>query len=199
MKSSKVKLSFKEIGQYLHIDFAEFPKYVAPLINLANQFAQGTRPRVVGQLSELINEFGGKTFSEWEKWYQEREPGAIDEATNRIYQMLQQFKDALNNINKDTVEKWVRDLVLVKTFIGLKFQEAILRKGAELKEVDWRFASPEEESKGIDGFIGDIPVSIKPSTYKAKGSLPESISCKVIYYEKVKDGIVVDYSEILGI
>jgi hypothetical protein len=58
---------------------------------------------------------------------------------------------------------------------------------------------PEEESKGIDGFIGDIPVSIKPSTYKVKGSLPETISCKVIYYEKIKDGIVVDYSEILRI
>jgi hypothetical protein len=51
---------------------------------------------------------------------------------------------------------WVRDLVLVKTFIGLKFREAILRKGAELKGMDWRFSSPEEESKGIDGFIGDI-------------------------------------------
>ena len=51
-------------------------------------------------------------------------------------------------MDKDTGEKWVRDLVLVKTFIGLKFQEAILRKGAELKGVDWRFSSPEEESKG---------------------------------------------------
>jgi len=102
-------------------------------------------------------------------------------------------------VNRETVEMWVRDLVLVKTFIGLKFQEAILRKGAELKGVDWRFSSPEEEAKGIDGFIGDLPVSIKPSTYKAKGSLPETISCKVIYYEKAKDGIVVDYSEILEI
>lgn len=96
----------------------------------------------------MIKEFEGKTFSEWEKWYQERKPGAIDEATNRIYQMLQQFKDTLNNVNRETVEMWVRDLVLVKTFIGLKFQEAILRKGAELKGVDWRFASPGGRIKG---------------------------------------------------
>jgi hypothetical protein len=53
-------------------------------------------------------------------------------------------------VDKDTGEKWVRDLVLVRTFIGLKFQEAILRKGAELKGVDWRFSSPEEELKGIE-------------------------------------------------
>jgi hypothetical protein len=51
-------------------------------------------------------------------------------------------------VDKDTGEKWVRDLVLVKTFIGLKFQEAILRKGAELKGVDWRFASPGGRIKG---------------------------------------------------
>ncbi|MGB9878021.1 MAG: MjaI family restriction endonuclease, partial [bacterium] len=155
-----------------------------------------TRPRVVGQMSELIKEFKGRTFAEWEKWYGERYPNAIGEASNKIYQMLQRFKDALNNINKKTVEIWVKDLVLVKTFIGLKFQEAILRKGAEMMGVDWRFANPEEEAKGVDGFIGETPVSIKPSTYKAKPGLPEQINCKIIYYSKVKDGIYVDYSEL---
>ncbi len=28
------------------------------------------------------------------------------------------------------VEQWVRDLVVVKTFAGLKFQEATLKRGA---------------------------------------------------------------------
>ena len=39
---------------------AEFPKYTTQLINLANQNAGGTRPRVVGQMSELIKEFPQK-------------------------------------------------------------------------------------------------------------------------------------------
>ena len=34
-----------------------FPKYTSQLINWANQNAQGTRPRVVGQLSELFPEY----------------------------------------------------------------------------------------------------------------------------------------------
>jgi len=55
-------------------------------------------------------------------------------------------------------------LVLVKTFIGLKFQEAILKKVASIMGKTYRLTKPEEEAKGIDGFIGDIPVSIKPST-----------------------------------
>ena len=53
----KVKISSKEIRRYLDIETPEFQKYVAPLINLANLYAQGTRPNVVGQMSELIQEF----------------------------------------------------------------------------------------------------------------------------------------------
>ncbi len=53
----KVKISLEEIRKYLDIEMGKFPKYVAPPINLANQYAQGTRPRVVGQMSELIQEF----------------------------------------------------------------------------------------------------------------------------------------------
>jgi len=65
----KIKITIEEIRKYLDIETPEFPKYVAPLINLANQYAQGTRPKVVGQMSELIQEFEGKTLREWEEWY----------------------------------------------------------------------------------------------------------------------------------
>jgi hypothetical protein len=77
----KLKITVDEIRKYLDIETPEFPKYVAPLINLANQYAQGTRPKVVGQMSELIQEFGGKTISEWEKWYLERKPDAMKNAS----------------------------------------------------------------------------------------------------------------------
>jgi hypothetical protein len=45
-------------------DEPEFPKYATQIMNLANQNAQGTRPRVVGQMSELIQEFRGRRFNE---------------------------------------------------------------------------------------------------------------------------------------
>lgn len=193
----KVKISIREIRRYLNIEIPEFPKYVAPLINLANQYAQGTRPKVVGQMSELIQEFEGKTLSEWEKWYLEKKPDAIRKATEKILQKLKELKNSLNKIDQTTVEQWVRDLVIVKTFAGLRFQEAILRKGAEIKGTNYRLSEPDEESKGIDGYLGDIPVSIKPHTYEVKASLPEHIGIKIIYYRKIDDGIEVDYGEIL--
>ncbi len=192
----KVKISLEEIRKYLDIETGEFPKYVAPLINLANQYAQGTRPRVVGQMSELIQEFGGKTLKEWEEWYLKKKPDAIKEATEKILQKLKELKNAMNKIDREVVEQWVKDLVIVKTFAGLRFQEAILKKGAEIKRINYRFAEPVEESKGIDGYIGDIPVSIKPYTYEVKAALPEHIETKIIYYKKTDDGIEVDYGDI---
>jgi len=193
----KIKITNEEIRKYLDIETPDFPKYVAPLINLANQYAQGTRPKVVGQMSELIQEFEGKTLSEWEKWYLEKKPDAIRNATEKILQKLKELKNSLNKIDRKMVEQWVKDLVIVKTFVGLRFQEAILKKGAELKKVNYRLAEPDEESKGIDGYIGEIPVSIKPYTYDVKALLPEHIEVKIIYYKKIDDGIEVDYGEIL--
>jgi len=50
----KVKITIEEIRKLLDIETPGIPKYVSPLINLANQYAQGTRPKVVGQMKELM-------------------------------------------------------------------------------------------------------------------------------------------------
>ena len=194
----KIKLTNEQIRQALEIPSPSFPKYVSQLINLANQNTQGTRPGVVGQLTDLIQEFPGKTLDEWEQWYLQRYPDAINNAKEKILLMLENFRDAMRKIDEDMVYEWARYLVIVQTFIGLQFQEAILRKGAEIKGVGYKMSEKTGESQGIDGYIGDIPVSIKPETYKIKKSLSEDISAKLIYYKKVKNGIEVDYGEVLN-
>jgi len=193
---SKIKISFEQNKKILGSSVEEFPKYSTQILNLANQNSQATRPKIVGQLSELIQEFKGNKIEKWEEWYLKKYPKAIEMATNKLKDMVINLKSSINKIDDGIIKKWVKDLVVVKTFIGLKFQEAILKKGAEMMKKNYRLATPNEESKGIDGFIGDIPVSIKPETYKIKRGLNESIKVKMIYYEKIKDGIEVDYSEI---
>jgi len=193
----KIKLSNEDIRRYLDIETPEFPKYATQLINLANQNAQGTRPKVVGQMTELIQHFTGKTLEEWERWYSKEKPEAINTAIERILQMVKNLKNAIEKIDKEMVEQWVRDLVIVKTFMGLRFHEAVLKKAAEIKGTNCRLSDFTEESKGIDGYVGDIPVSIKPKTYRVKAALREDIAAKIIYYEKIKNGIEVDYGEIV--
>lgn len=193
---TKFKIKNNEIKNLLGSEPYNFPKYSTQILNLANQNAQGTRPVVVGQMSDLIQEFSGQTLKEWEEWYLQKHPDAIVKATEKIKEMVDNFREVIGKIDDEMIKDWVTDLVIVKTFIGLRFQEAILAKTTEMYQKDYRLADPEEESKGIDGFIEDIPVSIKPETYKSKKSLSERIDVKIIYYKKVSDGITVNIIEL---
>ena len=193
----QIKISNSEIKQLLGVESFEFPKYATQIMNLANQNAQGTRPKVVGQMSDLIQEFSGQTVEEWEKWYLETHPNAIKKATEKITKMVDNFKTVISQIDREMIENWVKDLVIIKTFIGLKFQEAILSKTAAIFNTTYKLSTPEDESKGIDGYIGDVPVSIKPETYKSKKSVSEKIDVKFIFYKKVKDGIKIDLEELI--
>jgi hypothetical protein len=188
----KIILKNDKITQDVIGKVVKFPKYTTQIMNLANQNAQGTRPKVVGQMSELIKKFPNKTYDEWVKWYAKQMPNAIGEATERVYAMVKSIGNSASKIDKQLVRKWVEDLVLTKTFTGFCFQESILKIISDTKGIKYKAATPHEESKGIDGFIGEIPVSIKPITYKTMNRLPESIDVKIIYYEKLKDGIKVD-------
>ena len=125
-----------------------------------------------------------------------QEPEAIKTATEKILKKLENFRNALDKIDQTVVEQWVRDLVVVTTFVGLRFQEAVLRKGAEMKRTTYRLSTDEEESSGIDGFIGSVPVSIKPDTYKGEQDLKDQIPVKLIYYKKLDDEIEIDFSEL---
>lgn len=186
----------KELQVLNKSEIPNFPKYTSQLINWANQNAQGTRPRVVGQLSDLFPEFVAQgetiTITDWRNWYISRYPDAMHEATDKIYSQVENLKEAIILINKDMVNRWVEDLVITKTFNGLYFQKAILTKLAEIKGEPFRLAHPEEELIGIDGFVGDIAYSIKPDSYKTMGRLSEVINAKVIYYTKKDTGLIVE-------
>lgn len=189
----RIVLSNSEIRNILNIEDYEFPKYTTQIINLANQNAQGTRPKVVGQMSELIHEFPGRLFAEWKEWYIKNFPETIDNATRKVADMINNFRIAIDKIDDDLIKQWIIDLVLVKTFTGMKFHDAILKKVADYFDVDFRISSPAEESQGIDGFIDKKPVSIKPETYKSKSALLEKLPERIIFYKKAKNRIIIEF------
>lgn len=188
----KKKISVKAIEDAVGAPQFEFPKYTTQVINLVNGNAGGTRPKVVGQMSELIQEFPGQTIQEWIAWYNEQQPDAVNKATDRIYEMYKTMQQAFTQIDKSLIRKWVEDLVYTKTFCGLKFQEAILKYVAEELHVDYRLATVAEEAQNVDGFINGKPVQIKSSTYTLKNT-GEVIEIPIIFYDKKKDGIVIEY------
>lgn len=195
----KFTIKNEELAVLNHSKATEFPKYTSQLINWANQNAQGTRARVVGQLSDLFPEYEdgceNVSLDGWKKWYLERHPHAIEDATDKIFTQMEKLKKAIQLIDREMIQKWVEDLVITKTYTGLYLQEAILSKIAEKRNESYRLATPQEESIGIDGYVGNIAYSIKPDTYKTMKRLSEAIHVKMIYYNKKKNSIAVEVEE----
>ena len=192
-------LKNESIENYNDSEGYVFPKYTSQLINWANQNAQGTRPVVVGQMSDLFPEFmasgSDMTIEAWKDWYVKKQPEAFNKATAKIYAQIKNLQEAIKLVDEDLVRNWVEDLVINKTFNGLYVQKAILASLAERLNTSYRLATPDEESQGIDGYVGDTPYSVKPDTYKTMGRLSEVIGVKMIYYTKTKTGLKLEIEE----
>lgn len=169
--------------------------YIGSVINLGNSFSQATRPKNVGQLSELIQIFRDSdcnhTVDGWEQFYDEKIGKCkIKEASSKIWDYVQRIKTNLECLTEDDVYDWTKDLIINKTFSGLQLQLDILEMVCDNN--DYRLANSEEESKGIDGFVNGEPVSIKPHTYKKTiQSGKETIPYRIIYYKQTKNGLVI--------
>lgn len=195
----KYTLKNELIEDFNESESFNFPKYTSQLINWANQNAQGTRPVVVGQMSELFPEFMASedeiTIKNWRNWYLERYPDAFDKATDKIFAQVENLRNAIPLIDREMIKHWVEDLVISKTFNGMYVQKAILASLAKRKGTTYRLATPGEESVGIDGYVGNVPYSVKPDTYKTMGRLSETINVKMIYYTKTKSGLTIEVEE----
>ncbi|MEA5049945.1 MAG: MjaI family restriction endonuclease [Oscillospiraceae bacterium] len=188
-----------EIADFNESEAFEFPKYTSQLINWANQNAQGTRANVVGQMSDLFPQFMEEcddiTIENWKEWYTKKYPNAFATATDKIFAQVQNLKNAIPLIDREMVERWVEDLVILKTFNGLYVQKAILAFLAKKQGKSYRLATPDEESKGIDGYVGNTPYSVKSNTYKTMKRLSEVIDVKMVYYEKTKTGLKIEVDD----
>lgn len=176
---------------------AEFPKYTRGIINLANKDSGGTKPEVVGQMSEIFDPDEFDDYEEWHGWYMENNGDSIEEATEKIMDMIERYREAIKEIDEDMVEEWVRELVIEKTAEGLMIETMILRYLSDKHDVEYHQSSSDEESKGIDGYLGEQPISVKPKSYDTKGSTKgrEDIDVPLVKYHDTDNYVYLYYDE----
>lgn len=195
----KYTLSNENIANYNECADFEFPRYTSQIINLANQNAQATRPRAVGQLTEIfalfINYAADISIDNWKQFYMQEHPNAFEEATVKICNQINNLRQALELIDEEMVRQWVEDLIIYKTYNGLYLQKAILASLAHKTNSEYRLATPDDEAKGIDGYVGGVAYSIKPITYKTMDQLSETILAKMIFYTKTKTGLTIEVED----
>ena len=179
----------------LGIPTVDFPKYTTQIINLAGSNSGATRPKVVGQMSELTVESEAKSLDEWRGFYLNHRPDAHKAAGDKIEAMMENLRVAMECVDRDMIDKWVDDLLMNKTYYGFAAQTIVLEQLAMRLDLPLQQATPEDEARGIDGYLGGQPVSVKPTTYKQK-ALSETISCPIIFYEKKSSGIRIDATQL---
>ena len=167
-------------------DSVKFPTYCSPLLNLANQYGRGTRPNVVGQLSEVIRDVRPATVDEWREKYYAQHPEAKQAAAIKIEHAIENLRKALDKIDHTMVEQWVDDLLITKTFTGFSHERVVLEALSQRMMGTYRPSTKEDESRGIDGWVEVgtvfVPVQIKPESYRKCPRLPGRFPCPVVYY-----------------
>lgn len=103
----KYTLTGKKIDELAGNKRAEYPKYTSQLINIANQNARGTRADVVGQMSELFEEFRSSgmeiTLENWRAWYMKRYPDTIEASVRKIERHVENLRCAMQLIDHDLI------------------------------------------------------------------------------------------------
>ena len=75
--------------------------YIGSVINLGNSFSQATRPKNVGQMSDLIQEYRESTACPsqdgWQSFYDDQQGlDKIDVAADKIWEYVQRIKKNLD-------------------------------------------------------------------------------------------------------
>ena len=147
-----------------------YPRYYYGHIDRACQDTGACNSNSVGKMHEFFGRRKFRSKNEWIKWYEKNYPDTIQKAVNKIWENIVEFgiDRKKHRRYKPHIKNFVRHLVLHKTYTGLKIQEAILVKLAELKRSDYKWSSSKQDSQGTDGFVGNIPITVKPDTCKYK-------------------------------
>ncbi|PSQ35356.1 MjaI family restriction endonuclease [Halobacteriales archaeon QS_9_70_65] len=155
MVDDEFRISAEERERLVAEEVEEFPintpKYTTYLLNPAINLSQSNRPEVVGQMSEIIDDFRTKhpdgTFEDWIEFYFEKYDGErrLKEATERAVPMVKKMKEAFDQVDKDMTHNYLRDLVLFKTYEGFDIQETILRKLRDMYDAEIERATPDRE------------------------------------------------------
>jgi len=161
------RISGNKVLQKRKIDY---PVGLYRYINTACGQSMATISSKVGKIHGMFRGKKFRSLSEYKKIYLSKFPNAIDNAVNDILMDFKRFGLSAKKRNeyKAYVEFFVENLIINQSYTGLKIQEAILIKMSEIMGEDYIWGTDREDSSGVDGFVGDIPFSIKSKSSKMK-------------------------------
>lgn len=198
--SKKIRISGEEREFLIRGENETFPKYTTQFLNLANQNAQSTRERFVGNMQDIIKDFENNhpngTYDDWIEFYKNEYNGDqnLEQSADRLYEMVEDMREAIEEIDREMSFRFVRELVLYKTYMGenLDVKEAILEKLSILydKEIE------RTHDSWITAYLGEVPIVFQSEDSNAFESPGKDVA--VVYYRvnKSTNSIEIDPYEL---
>lgn len=191
-----IKLTASDFKGLVKRNRCNFPINTKPILNIATQNSQCTRPKVVGSMKEFFTEFlalkQGKSVEDWERFYREIKDGSnrIQAATDKLYTYLNKMPLDHSVFTREIAEDYILDLVINKTHYGMSGEFHAVVAAANYFNLPYKFSTAEEETHGIDAWLGKFPVQVKPHDSVAKHHVRNVANMNktlVITYESKKD------------
>jgi hypothetical protein len=170
----------------------EYPKYFKLQVNMANQVSRATSKKNIGNLNEIFTRFRSvtktqdQTVENWKAYYTSLNPEAIETAIQKVSAKYLEIIQNVGNPNTKKLNKhlstliatWVESLIIEKTYNGMMAQVQVLSQLAQYNSMKITRATSQEDSRGIDAYIGSTSVNVKPVSYN-----PVKVTAdQVVYY-----------------
>lgn len=201
-----IKLTATDFKSVVKRDRSSFPLYTKPILNIATQNSKATQVKIVGSIKDQWTEFlatGGRSVEDWEQWYMENGGrDKIERATDKLFDMLTKMPLDRKVFTRELANQYILDLVINKTHYGMSGEYHAVLAAANHFKMKYRFSTAEEESQGIDAWIGQFPVQVKPHdsvTMHHVRNGADTNKTLVITYEAKKDRCFVHNPEFVRI
>ena len=183
----------------------EWPTYSTQILNICNANGKGTTPKNIGSLKELWEQMRSEGIRpSLENWfdYLNKHYGheIVDGAAKRIWNMVQKMQQD-HIITKEMCHDYAMEVIYHKTALGMAHEEQAVMRAAEYFNSEYRFSTKEEEAQGIDAWICDTPVQIKPDDYEGRNrsniKFDQTKTLMITYSETNKGTFYIKNPEIL--
>lgn len=203
-----IKLTSNDFKGIIKKDRCPFPLNTKPILNIATQNSQCTRPKIVGSMKDFFTEFlslkSGKSVEDWEKFYFTEKNGVtrINNSAETLFNYLNKMPLDHNVFTFDIAKDYISDLVINKTHYGMSGEYYAVIAAAMHFKMPYRFSTAEEESQGIDAWIEKYPVQVKPHGTVVKHHVRNFADVNktlVITYEAKKDRCFIHNPEFISV
>ena len=141
---------------------------IGPISEYFDDFKKGYK-NINGSIEFIVNDWEKYYLANYEEKYKAGLRKFLNYCANDVEPISHRIDAPLTNDSIDKVKFLAKEyfdfLLFNKTAKGLYVEEEVLKFLCEKTGRVYR-KDYSEESKGIDGYIGDIPVSVKPKSFK---------------------------------